>query len=54
MYYNPDTEKAIRSLDELAAANRKVIQKLNPPKPNKIVWSSLEGRWINNPEYTAA
>jgi hypothetical protein len=54
MYYNPATESAVRKLEDLAAANRKVIAKLNPPQPKEIVWSSLEGRWINNPEYTAA
>jgi hypothetical protein len=48
MYYNPATEAAVRSLDELAAQNRQIIQKLNPPAPNDIVWSSIEGRWVNN------
>jgi hypothetical protein len=51
MYYNPATESAVRNLDALAAETRKVIQKLNPPQPNDIVWSSLEGRWVKNPEY---
>ena len=49
MYYNPATEAAVRNLDDLAAETRRVISKLNPPKANAIVWSSLEGRWINNP-----
>ena len=48
MYYNPDTEKAIRSLDDLAAETRRVISKLNPPKANDIVWSVSEGRWVKN------
>ena len=48
MYYNPDTEKAIRNLDDLAAETRRVISKLNPPKANDIVWSVSEGRWVNN------
>jgi hypothetical protein len=54
MYYNPATESAIRNLEDLAAQNRKIIEKLNPPAPQKIVWSSLEGRWVNNPDYVAA
>jgi hypothetical protein len=49
MYYNPATESAVRNLEDLAAETRKVLQKLNPPIPNKIVWSVSEGRWINNP-----
>jgi hypothetical protein len=52
MYYNPATEAAVRSLDELAAQNRQIIQKLNPPAPNDIVWSVTEGRWVNNPALT--
>jgi hypothetical protein len=53
MYYNPATEAAVRNLDDLAAETRRIIAKLNPPKANEIVWSSLEGRWVKNPEYTA-
>jgi hypothetical protein len=49
MYYNPATESAVRTIEALAEANRKVIQKLNPPKPQAIVWCSTQGRWINNP-----
>ena len=48
MYYNPSTESAVRNIEALAEQNRKVIQKLNPPAPQQIVWSSIEGRWINN------
>jgi hypothetical protein len=48
MYYNPATEAAVRNLDALAAETRKVLQKLNPPKANDIVWSVTEGRWVNN------
>jgi len=48
MYYNAATESAIRNIDELAAQNRQIIEKLNPPTPNNIVWSVTEGRWINN------
>ena len=54
MYYNPATEAAVRNLEELAAQNRAIIEKLNPPKPSDIVWSCTEGRWIKNPELTAA
>lgn len=50
MYYNPATESAVRTIEALAEANRKVIEKLNPPTPNDIVWSSIEGRWIKNPQ----
>lgn len=50
MYYNPATESAVRTIEELAAANRAVIEKLNPPKPNAIVWCSIQGRWIPNPQ----
>jgi hypothetical protein len=50
MYYNPETERAVRSIEQQAAENRKIIEKLSPPIPNAIVWSSLEGRWIPNPE----
>lgn len=50
MYYNPATESAIRTIEALAEQNRKVIEKLNPPTPNNIVWSVTEGRWINNPQ----
>lgn len=53
MYYNPATESAVRTIEALAEANRKVIEKLNPPAPREIVWSSIEGRWIKNPELTA-
>lgn len=53
MYYNAATESAIRNIDELAAQNRQIIEKLNPPTPNNIVWSVTEGRWINNPELIA-
>jgi len=52
MYYNPDTERALRSIDELAAASRKAIKNAVPvvaqlPK----VWSVTEGRWVFNPNY---
>lgn len=53
MYYNPATESAVRNLEDLAAQNRAVIRKLNPPTPNNIVWSVTEGRWINNPAVAA-
>lgn len=49
MRYNPDTDRA-RSMDDLAEETRKVISKLNPPKPRDVVWDSLQGRWIPNPE----
>lgn len=49
MYYNPATEAAVRSIEELAAQNRAIIEKLNPPAPRDIVWSSTEGRWVKNP-----
>jgi hypothetical protein len=49
MYYNPATEAAVRNLEDLAAQNRQIISKLNPPAPNDIVWSVTEGRWVNNP-----
>lgn len=45
MRYNADTDRA-RLLDELAAESRAVISKLHPPAPRDIVWSSLEGRWV--------
>lgn len=48
MRYNPNTDNA-RLLDDLAEQSRQVIKKLNPPAPQAVVWSSLEGRWINNP-----
>lgn len=48
MYYNPATESAIRTIEALAEQNRKVIAKLNPPKPEAIVWSCAEGRWVPN------
>jgi hypothetical protein len=54
MYYNAATESAIRNIDELAAQNRQIIEKLNPPTPNNIVWSVTEGRWINNVAAQAA
>jgi hypothetical protein len=54
VYYNAATESAVRRLDDLAAQNRRIIEKLNPPTPNAIVWSVTEGRWINNPELIAA
>lgn len=53
MYYNPATESAVRNLEDLAAQNRAVIRKLNPPAANNIVWSVTEGRWINNPAVAA-
>lgn len=52
MRYNPDTDRA-KNLDDLAAQTRAVIQKLHPPKPSDIVWSSAEGRWIKNPDLVA-
>ena len=54
MYYNPATESAVRNLEELAAQNRAIIGKLNPPAPRDIVWSCTQGRWVKNPELTAA
>lgn len=54
MYYNPATESAVRTIEALAEQNRKVIEKLNPPTPRDIVWSSIEGRWIKNPQLAAA
>lgn len=53
MYYNPATENAVRTIEDLAAETRAVITKLHPPKPNRIVWSSIEGRWIPNYEAIA-
>lgn len=50
MYYNADTDRA-RKLDSLAEETRKYIARLNPPKPQAIVWSVSEGRYINNPDY---
>lgn len=46
MRYNPSTDRA-QLLDTLAEETRKVIQKLNPPKPLDIVWSVQEGRWVS-------
>lgn len=54
MYYNPTTDRALQSLEQKAEENRRIIEKLTPPKPNAIVWSVTEGRWINNPDYVAA
>lgn len=54
MYYNPATESAVRTIEALAEQNHKVIEKLNPPVPNNIVWSVTEGRWINNPVLATA
>lgn len=52
MRYNPDTDRA-KNLDELAEETRKVIQKLNPPKPSNVVWSPELRRYIPNPELAA-
>lgn len=49
MRYNPDTDNA-RLLDELAAESRKIIGRLHPQAQREIVWSSVEGRWIRNPQ----
>lgn len=49
MRHNPDTDRA-RLLDDLAAETQAIISKLQPPTPKAVVWSSLEGRWIPNPE----
>lgn len=49
MYYNPTTDRALQTLEQKAEENRRIIEKLNPPAPNAIVWSVTEGRWIPNP-----
>jgi hypothetical protein len=49
MYYNPTTDRALQSLEQQAEANRKAIERLNVSGPSNIVWSELEGRWVNKP-----
>jgi hypothetical protein len=47
MQYNPRSDQAM-SIEKVAAQCAAAIARLNPPsKPSKILWSSLEGRWVN-------
>lgn len=41
------------TLDELIAQSREVLARATPTsvEPAPFVWSSCEGRWINNPEF---
>jgi len=45
------------TLDELFAESRELLAKVShktpQPEPLPIVWSCVEGRWVNNPEFAA-
>ena len=47
MQYNPKSDQAM-SIEKVAAECAAAIARLCPPgKPSKIVWSAMEGRWVN-------
>ena len=47
MQYNPKSDQA-QSIERVAAECAAAIERLCPSgKPGKIIWSELEGRWVN-------
>ena len=47
MQYNPKSDQA-QSIERVAAECAAAIKRLaTPGKPGKIVWSEIEGRWVN-------
>ena len=47
MQYNPKSDQAM-SIEKVAAECAAAIKRLaTPGKPGKIVWSEIEGRWVN-------
>lgn len=57
MYYNPETERALRNIDQMSRENWAAAGRRNAgnavPLVSELpkVWSPSEGRWVFNPSY---
>jgi hypothetical protein len=49
MYYNPDTDRALRNLEDTRVAGRKAMAQAPHVSQADIVWDVVQKRWVPNP-----
>lgn len=46
MYYNPDTDRALRNMEATIEAGRKAMLQAPTVSQANIVWDVAQGRWV--------
>jgi hypothetical protein len=48
MYYNPETDRALRNIEATREAGRKAMEAHPLVSNSSIVWDVAQGRWVPN------
>jgi hypothetical protein len=50
MYYNPETDRALRNIEDTIEAGRKAMEASSRNVSNaSIQWDAAQGRWVPKP-----